>query len=401
MNYAIINLLHDPCMVEQITYEFIPKNEPMISPKSLLEDNRSEEATRLRQAWDEIRREGKITLYFTCGDARILTPSPEGSIAIRTIAGGGLKDPYINLVNNRGVEKIVVLDHHDGDTVKPGQKPTGCGGLAAKEISNGHKGNETEEGIAEYIDHEVKHPDVIIQALLTAEEIALHTKKPVMAATQDHLTKIIYPLAIFLEGGLHKLTSIHLNDIAGDLYDPSRLYADGVPVLPDNLIPPNFRKLIEANREEAALLIERYPDLRQEQKVQNPEMVVMSTDVRSMRVRYPNTSRRPGSLFKLNIPRKKEGPHMKINQKDLVRTLNQAQYPIEHTVANFGDPTKPFSKTYTVFIETGDMELSRNLSKEIVKKPWMQEWIELPDRQIIVASTQAGVTKAVEIFQVP
>jgi hypothetical protein len=386
------------CMVKEIVSELLPGNESMISPDALFIENRSKEAARLREIWDQNRRKGKLTCFFTCGDARILTPSPEGSIAIRTIATGGSKEPYSNLLKNRGVEQIVVLDHHDGNTVKPGQKPTGCGGLAAKEQSNGHFGTQVQEGINDYIEHEVKHPDLIIQTLLTAEEISMHTNKPVMAATQDHLTEVIYPLAVFLQGGLQKLTTIHLNDIAGNLYDPSHLYSDGIPVLDDKFLPPNFMQLLEANRKETALLQKLYPDLQQKQRIQNPRMIVLSTDVRSMRVRYPKTSKTPGSLFKLNIPRKKEKLHTDIDPKDLIRTLNQAQYPIEHALKNFNNPAQPFSQTDTVFIETGDVELSRNLAKEITKKPWMQKWLKLPKRQIILASTHAGVSYKIEYF---
>lgn len=374
------------------------QKENMITPQSLLKDNHSIETEKLRKAWQENRKKGQLTAFFTCGDARTLTPLPESSMSIRSIATGGLKDSYGNLVNNRGVKQIVVLDHHDGDTAKPGQRPNGCGGLAAKEQANGHKDNKVKEGIAEYIEREVKHPDVIIQALLEAEEIAMQTQKPVMAATQDHLTEMIFPIAIFIEGGLQKFTAIHLNDIAGNLYDPTRLYANGIPVLPDNLIPENFKQLLDANRKNVALLAKRYPDLKQKQKVQNPQMVVLSTDIRSMRIRYPQTSQLPGSLFKLNIPRKKEGSHTSINSKDLVRTLNQAQYPIEHALENFGDPTKPFYQTNTLFVETGEINLSRRLAQEAIRKPWMKEWLRLPNHQIIIAETKAGVSSVIENF---
>lgn len=378
-------------------YEPQNKDEPMITPKALYEDNHSEQAGRLRQEREKARRKGDLTAYFSCGDARIFTPKPESSMSIRSIAAGGSKIPYERLVNNRGVARIVVLDHHDGDTVKPGQKPNGCGGLAAKEQVNGDKPGQ-KDGILEYIEHEVKHPDVIIQALLTAEEIARITDKPVMAATQDHLTEIIYPIAVFLEKGNHKLTAIRLGDIAGDQYNPTRLYADGIPVLPDYLIPPNFLELLEANRKEVAYLEKHYPNLRKKQKVQNPKMVVITTAIMSMRVRYPTISQEPGSLFKLNVPRKKEGTHTSISHADLTRTLNQAQYPIQHSVKNHDDPTKPFSATNTVLIETGDMDLSRKLAGEAVEKPWMKDWLSLPDHQIIVARTQAGITSEIEQF---
>ncbi|MDP2638316.1 MAG: hypothetical protein Q8P26_04620, partial [Candidatus Levybacteria bacterium] len=196
----------------------VMQEEIMITPKALLEDNHSTNSEQLRKTWEENRRRGNLTVYFTCGDARIWTASPEESTSIRSIAAGGSKYPYSDLVNNRGVGQIVVLDHHDGDTAEPGQIPSGCGGLAAKEQFNGHQ-DKAEKGIAEYIKHEVKHPDVIVQALLTAEEIAMQTQKPVMAATQDHLTEEVFPIAVFSEGGLQKLTAIHLNDILGNLYN--------------------------------------------------------------------------------------------------------------------------------------------------------------------------------------
>lgn len=336
-------------------------------------------------------------MFIACSDARLAIPF-ERSISVRTIATGGPKDPYERLVNSRGVESIVVLAHHGGDTVQPGQKPNGCGGLGAKETINSITDSKQKTGIYRYLENDVQHPDVIIQAWVSAGRIAEHTNKPVLAATQDHLDGKAYPLAVFLNRGEEIRTKLKMADMLEGQYHPSEIYRYGIPTLSLDKLPEVFQRFMEENLVQVAEAQAKYPDLRERQKVQNPSMVVLSTDIRSMRIRYPTTSQTPGTLFKLNIPREKVGTKINISLEDLERSLDQAQYPIEHAVGNFGYPAKPFSKTNKILIETGSMDLSSELARRLTDQSWTQEWLHLPDHYIIVARTQAGRTHSIEQF---
>lgn len=367
----------------------------MITPQDLLRDNQSDEAKRREKSWEENRGNGKLRAIFTCGDARIWTPSPEKSISVRSIATGGSKKPYEALLNKPSVECIIVLSHHDGDTATPGQRPKGCGGLAAKENTNGE--NHT-EGIEDFIEHDVKYPDPIIQALISAEDIASETDKPILAASQDHLSGEIFPIAIFEKRGNKKTTIIKFGGITDSLYNPAEFYANGIPSLPDVLITDQFRHFLEESKQEVEKLKIDYPNLREKQKMQNPQMVVLSTDIRSMRVRYPKSSEEPGILFKLNLPRKKVGPKVDIDPKDLIKSLEQIEYPLAHSVKNYGDSSKSFSLTDRVFIETGDIKLSERLAQELSEKPWMKEWLHLPNHKIIIAQSNAGTSNDIRYF---
>jgi hypothetical protein len=378
-----------------------PNNkENMITPQSLLEDNQSEEAKIREKEWETNRKNGKLIAVFTCGDARIFVPSPEQTISVRSIATGGSKKPYEALLNSPGVKCIVVLSHHDGDTATPGQKPTGCGGLAAKEEANNHKDQHYTKGIGDYIEHDVRYPDPVIQALISAEEIASETDKPILAATQDHLTEEIFPIAIFELRGNRKTTLINFGKIADSLYHPSEFYANGIPILPNEFLTEEFSQFLEENKQEVARLEKEYSTLREKQKVQNPKMVVLSTDIRSMRIRYPQSSQEPGSLFKLNMPRKKDNLGVSIDPNNLIKSLEQAEYPLSHAVKNYGDNSKPFSLTDRVFLETGDIKLSHTLAEKLAQESWMKEWLALPDHKIIIAQSNAGKSNDIKYFTI-
>lgn len=374
-----------------------PKKEVPITAEGLFEDNRSLKARGRIEKWHENSAKGQLIQSDACGDSRQEIPDLERSVIIQTISTGGPKEEYRGLVNHRAIRAIVNVTHHAGDTVKPKTVPRGCGGLGAKEEmeKNGNDGNS--EGIEHYVAEDIYHSDVIVQTCVSAMEIGRMTDKPVLASTQDHLTGEIHPLIAFWTTGntSHSIhhRSIKLDDILRpDKYDPEKIYVNGLPCIDIADLPGVFQDYLEANRREIEKLHEDYPDYRERQRTQNPSTIVLSTDIRPIRLRYPESFDVPGSVFRLSMPRRKyvEGDDLTIEvpQQELQRVLNQAQYPIEH-----------FTNARSIIIETRDYNLSVALVESLRKKPWMGAWAEKDGTQIIIIETQGGRVKRMAEFK--
>lgn len=367
----------------------------LITAETLLSDNQSVRAKELSLAWEKNHHEGNLWAIVTCGDARTSSPvSSDKSITIRSIATAGTKEKRI--FASPGVKGTVVMSHIDGDTVRAGLRPTGCGGLGAKEESlngNGEKG--AIEGIGYYIENRIEHPDPVLQAFISAREIRNTTGKPSLAVIQDHRTGRIYPFAAFGED--YQVVAKELDGIELAEYAPQKLYADGLPVLQASIIPSIFQEVLQSSAEQVEDMLRKYPNLREMLKVQNPRVVAISSKLPSMKIRYPETMDFPGLAFKLFLPREKEGPgKIEIPPTAQREIIGQAQYPLEHAAENFGQADKPFSKTNRVFIETSSIDVSKALADELSRKDWMQKWLLLPDHKILVAQNIEGVSNIIE-----
>ena len=367
----------------------------IITPVSLYEDAHSREALESNNKWEEARRDQKLTVFMGCSDARLMIPFGD-TISARSIATAGAKQPYDTLVESDMVRQVVILAHHDGDTVMPGMRPSGCGGLGAKADAEMAK---SERRIARFVKEHVQHPDVIIQAWISGLTIAERTGKPVLAATQDHITGIMYPLAAFINGGQEIKSGVSVRKLLEGQYNPAEIYANGLPVLNENSLQPDLRNILVENKIQVAEVNQKYPNLRHMAKVQRPRMVVFSTGIRSMKLRYPKTSEIPGTIFKLHVPRQVIGGTTYIPSDVLESSLDQAEYPIHYAAKNYGKPSEPFSTTDRFLIETNDIELSKHLAYRLLQEEWMREWAGLPDHHIIVAQIADGIPNIIEYYR--
>lgn len=367
----------------------------VISPETLFADNQSEKAKKLSLAWEENRRQGNLWGIVTCGDARIMTPCPERLISVRSIATAGTKE--VKIFSDKGLKFVVVMSHVDGDTIETGKRPKGCGGLGAKEEALNGNHEKPIAGIQYYIDNNIEHPDPVIQAFISAREIRNTTGKPSLAVIQNHRTGKVYPFAVFFKD--YQTVSKNLDGIDLKEYSPAKIYAEGLPILPDEAIPDMFKEFINANTQQVNEILIKYPNFKDVQKVQNPRLVVISSKLPSVRIRYPETTDVPGFVFKLFLSREKERPgKIAISANALRETIGQAQYPLEHAVHNFGQLDKPFSKTDRVLIETSDINVSRFVAQKLADNPWMKEWLVLPDHRLLVAQNIEGVSNIIEDF---
>lgn len=375
-----------------MTGEYLRHTEPgvrqeqlVITPESLWEDNHSAVAEARREEFEIARLKGKLIGVDRCSDARVSIVG--NSISVGTIAAAGI--PSTNLIRDRGLAAWLSLSHFAGDTVELEKMPEDCGGAKAK----AQIGSEPREsGIEKYVSEIIKHPDPLIQTILTAEAMAEIGGKPVLAAAQDHLNHAIYPVAFFQmkDGQMTSVSAVRNIDIFN--YDERRIYENGIPTITEDVLPEPIAQLLEQNRREQKETMAKYPDLERLQKVQKPRMVLLSTDPRSAKIRYPRLSQVPGSMFKVFVPREKINGALRVHEEDLETSLSQVEYPISHAVDNAGDPEKPFSNTDTLIIETGDMAISRRMAQKTIQEHnWMQNWLQLPERKIILVQTNGGI----------
>lgn len=362
----------------------------LLQPQDLLEDNRSPEAQTKRDSWNENRLTNNLFLVNRCGDARG-NIDEERCIDVSMIATAGPRERYINMVRFSGLKGIVNLTHHDGDTVKPGRRPEGCGGLAAKAARETEGTTPAENGIYRFVDTEIGHKDPLVQTWISAETTARMTDKPVLAATQDHIRGTIYPIAIFK--GKQIISEMPATMIIQGQYDPKKIYEHGIPSLDENEIPEEFQEFLSNHEAYMQEKEDEYPDLHHRLKTQNPPYMLITTEKIPARVRYPETFREPGSFFQIHIPRAKDEQLITIEQKSINLAIEQAQYAIEHATMHHDTPGAGFSDLHAVLIESGDIGQSERIAKAFMQQEWAEKWANFPNHQVLIAESRAGRTR--------
>ncbi len=383
---------------------YIPEHSPIVTIQLLEDDNHSLEAFENRREWQHNKHAGKMHVVFGCGDARNSLTSPKKSYGLLSIAAVGEAEPFVQVMEYEGVEDVAVVAHFDGEdtTIESMQNEglPGCGGLGEKlkMLKDGAPANL--EGVSGYVHNRVKHPDPIIQSSLTAQEITHLINKPALAAVQDHRTGKLHIVGCYWRQNGMFLSAVNndleFSDINPANYDPSKLYAKGIPSINPDALPDvfsNFREYAYENQKMVDEMKRNYPDIKDRLKVQNPHTMLLTTQLQPAKLRYPATLDEPGSYFKLTIARSKDRHNnfREISEKDLRDSLDQTEYPITHAVKNHGDKSQPFSKIGTFLIETGDIDLSLSLAKSAMRRSWMKEWADFEEHHIIAAEVKGGL----------
>lgn len=369
------------------------KTEHISGSNDFLNDNHSFLADENRTIFYDLLKKGRIFLVRRCSDARGNIPELH-SIDISNIATDGPQQPYKDLMIYDGVRAIIELTHYDGEKFKLGKYPEGCGGLMAKELQlQTQNTSEIKKfGLPRYVEA-IKSPDPVVLAYYNAESIASHTHKPVLAAIQDHVRGIIYPLAFFQkneDGEMFTKTKIPIRYMLQNQYDQREIYKDGIPTLDPNKIPDIFKEFLELHESRISDLNNEYPNLHDVLRSQNPEYILITTEKMAARIRYPKILKDPGSYFQIHIPRDKNEQVIVIDQKTVDTAVEQAQYPItiEH-----------FSRAHTILIETGDFDQSKRIANNLARNEWLEDWLKRPTHQILTAESRAGKTVRIEEFK--
>lgn len=351
-------------------------NREAITVEAILEDNRSSEAEKRRDEWNENRENKKLTLLNTCSDARIVIPNPMSTAVIRSIAAGRSLEPFGKLITHKSVDNVHIMGHHAGNTVTNGVAPRGCGGLGVKEDQMNH-GKVPHSEVEEWVSENVCHSDSLYHAFVKASDVQEFTDKEILLSTQDHLDHTIYPMAGFL-GGLK--SPIHYEDFSQ--YNSGDIYKSGIPSLPSSeLQGTSFEDYLDRYfNDQLPNLLDSYSEHdRTSQEVQDPRMLLITTNVAPSEVLYPRLSRKPNRIFVETLAREKIQDELVITDAGVKDVIAQAQYPISH-----------FANINTVFIETGDITKSSIIAKRLTDKAWFQPWMERRGTQIIVGETKAG-----------
>lgn len=355
-----------------------------LTPDSIYNDNHSADAIQGIGLWRESRDSGNLILCIFCGDARCKCPA-RNSIHFRTIASGAPLDQYKNTLFDPRVKGVWAITH------------IGCGGLKA----NGELATRVitlpKEGITAYVANQIYHPDPFAQALAIASRVARLTDKPVLAAVQRHQTLEIYPFALLEQRGRNITNAAPLEALLHNEYNPTEIYANGIPSLHRAELPPFFSDQLARHERDRAKIFAENPYFSQTQEVQDPGLVIMSTSLKPTEVIHPALGK-PGAAFQLNSPRLSFEPALTgLSNREISTIWDQAEYPITHRNQNQGQDGLPFANTGTMLIEAGKMDVAQKIALRGIDRPWMRQWVENGGR-IIVSEMYAGEVRNIAYF---
>lgn len=377
-----------------------------ITAESLKEDNHSHPVVDYLESWQENLNEQNITFVLGCSDPRLLI-ARHATADIRSIGAAALPELYSSILNKKvNPRAIIVVVHHDGETVKPGEMPKGCGGLSVRATLSTN--DYTKRGYsAKYVGEHIAHQDPFIQGVFTGEEIAELSKCPVLVVTEDHRTGQIYPLTSFLPRQSHDLlirSSISLRSGFEGRYNPKKIYSSGIPQIASDQIPSEFTVFMKRHELFVKSVKNRIPSLYLDQKIINPSVVALTTEIRPIQSRFPNLlGKKPNTVFTVTIQRqtRKIKEDYDVNIESMNRALDQVHYAFSHALENKGNPELGFSRLYnhgTMLIEGDIASQLDQIAKAALATPYIQEWIKIKGNKIITLETSKGrVQKAKEL----
>lgn len=369
----------------------------LYTPEFLMLENASALAENNISKYLAAKANNNLTIIDTCADARVapgvFLNSQEHAL-LGSIAGGTPRGDLKSIINSPFAKQILVLGHHDGDTVQENNSPQGCGGLHEKhDLCNGHchKTPET-EGLYNFVDKYTVSSDVLGQSFSKAGYTAKLTEKPVMSATVDHLTGKIYPFAVFSKGGRQVLAALKIDEIQRNLEKTGRVtnYENGViPNLKIEDLPDNFAELIENNSRQVEYLFDTIPNFSLSQKKQNPHTVCASSVLMPLANRYPETYKNPNTHFKVFLPQNIEGGD-RYDRDKLIPILEQLKYPLLNAIGNIENGGN-FSAVRNLMIETSNISASENICHFLLKDPIVRKWMEVNQNEVNIMA--AEITK--------
>lgn len=374
-----------------------PQNE--LTPELLIKDNQSPIAENFLNRWNEDLYVQNISVILGCSDPRLITHST-GIAMMRSIGATTLPELYDSVLNEKfNPRAVIVMAHHDGETVKPHQMPKGCGGLGAKAMQ-GHEDEPHKklEYSASYINKYIIHSDPFIHGLYTGHEIAERSRRPTLVVTQDHRTGTLYPLASFIPSlgkDLIVRSAIPLRSGFEGRYDPSEIYRNGIPNLTEKEIPYEFGVFMRRHNLFAEQVRKSHPDLYTTQKMINPSIVALTTELRSMQARFPTAiGASPNTIFTVTVPRdSKTKDSYTLDIEGMKRALDQTHFAFAHALEHEGDPEQAFSRLYshgTLLIEGDNLKQLNEVAEYSLELPYIKEWSKIKGNKIILMETNKG-----------
>lgn len=344
----------------------------------LKKDNSSDRAGEKIALWRKAREGGQLFVVCACSDARLILP--EMAYHVRTISATGPRSSWHNVFNYEKTQGIAIIDHFH------------CGGLGAKADIEKRTLPENEEESSEYVRDHVWATDPVVQSILTGSWTASRTHKAVLATVQDHHDGMLYIQGSFRNDSQteHKTIPTYL---LMNPYISEDIYKNGRPQLREHLVPGVFHPVLGMIETASQALAVKYDDFAERQIVQNPEFIVLSTVTKPLAVRFPGLFSEPGHAFQVTLSRPSAGIEVDTDAKE---SWQQVHYPIYHSVKLQDAHNGAFTKSRVLYIETGNMTDSDRLAKQAIKRRWIKEWLELPDREIVIAEVIAGQIRNID-----
>lgn len=343
-----------------------------VTLEGLIRDNYSEAAGQNIERIHSIRTKGQLTVVWGCSDARLILP--DDVYQVRTIAGTGPRSSWASLLNYEKTQGTLVMDH------------LYCGGIQARA---GLPEKIDEDSVAQFVMEHVWADDPIVQSILTGSWTASRTQRSVMSAIQNPMDGSVYPQGVFNNGSQTEHKTIPTYKLMPDRYVPEKIYGDEIPQLNQSLIPESFVRVLKAISEKVSRIKSTKPDIFENQPIQNPEVVAITTNLKPLSARFPELFGNPNTVFQVSL--KRQQLDEEVETRDIAEAFRQVNYPISQSVDNSRqDALAPFRSTRVLYLETGDMRVSMRLARQAIRRRWIQEWLKLPDRTIVAAEAIKG-----------
>lgn len=373
-----------------------------ITPEFLEKDNNSTDVKNYLDRWQEDLTVQNISVVLGCSEPRLILPRI-GIAKIRSIGAAALPELYDSVLNEAfNPRAIIVMAHHDGETVRPGEMPKGCGGLGVKAMQEHHEEEHVHEKLtysAGYVDKFIVHSDPFIHGIYTGHEIAERSHRPTLVVTEDHRTGELFPLTSFIPYGQRDLivrSAIPMRSGFAGKYNPHEIYKMGIPHLAEDEIPNEFNVFMKRHALFVQKVRESNPDLYNNQKVINPSVVALTTEIRSIQARFPTLlGEQPNKVFTVTVPRnthKSKGSY-EIDVKGMKRAFDQTHYAFAHALEHEGDPQQAFSRLYnhgTLLLEGDNLEQLNEVAEYALELPYISDWSKIKGNKIILMETNKG-----------
>jgi hypothetical protein len=370
-----------------LLYEsFDPLN---ISPETIMEENNSDYARSIREEWEKLYKAHQLLVVFKCSDKRPVLWVP-WTMNVSTVAASGDKNLFTEAI--AGQRGAIVMGHYDGETLSSTQYPRGCGGRDGKRNID-----DLPDGIGHWVKTQVQDPDLITDLMFHGAAVSGLTKKPVYVVAQDHVSGHISPIAVYEDYGRTVTTAKPLRDILQTVRhddEYNKIYSDGIPELEQDYWSADLALTLSVHADNLHAFQES-PEYRQHQKIQVPDVLIMTTDMRPTMVTLPGLA---GRAFEVQMPRMDRKDQGIINQRAVELAAEQAQYAIMHAVHNANTRGAEFSRMNTILINTRSQLLNMAVVNTLLQDEFTRKFLQMPGKKILASTfTDGNVRECVEL----
>ncbi|MBP6883598.1 hypothetical protein KBC14_04395 [Candidatus Woesebacteria bacterium] len=378
------------------------QREPLrVTPDQLIDSNQSPFSKERIAAYKSAKDEGKLVLFKLCADARS-GPSLfnfDAAAVDRSIAASVSPTEYGDAIRHHGVGAIVIAPHFDGIKSEDQGFFNGCGGQDAFRSMHNHEPNMDgipDPDVAHYLRQNISSENPFVQAFRLKDQVMRQFLiqgedhyKPIMLGAIDHRTGLFIP--VWFSGRDDRGRYVTTSTLQSHhIQNPEYITPENVLQFDPEELPEIFREVLESNRR----FVASRPELKETQRVQNPDVIVVTTALMPLRNRYANLFDTPNTVFVVGAPASANAVgNGELHVTDPGLILDQVSYPVEHAVSAY-DVDSPFKDTRTIIFETGAMAESVILADEFVKRPWAQDWLNEGGSMIIAETKSAVTTKA-------